>query len=241
MRCDGLGIGLVGATLMLVSLAGCGTIDRAQPPVSSSSQDVTPSPEFTPSPRAQSPAVGSLPQTSPAVDSPTQAPAAPEPTDNAPIERPVSQLQPDPDNPNLLRDYGPTTPIPATGQVTIRGDVRQLDLDRLIADCPADSAPYAFAESTGYFIQICSAEYDPWLPKYYIGQAKDGSGELRLTNDNPDTARQLIFPNDGYTYTLYRDSARPNQTNAYLEVGTPEGKTYAEALFYLYERLDRPE
>lgn len=240
MGSDGLGKGLAGAILLLISVTGCGTIDRPQPLVSSSSQDVTPSPEFPPSPRAQSPEASSLPQNAPAADSPIQAPSTSTPVGNPPAERPVSQLQPDPNTPNLLRDYAPNAPIPATGQVTIRGDVRQLDLDRLIADCPADSAPYALAESTGYFIQICSAEYDPWLPKYYIGQAKDGSGELRLTNDNPDTARQLIFPNDGYTYTLYRDSARPDQTNAYLEVGTPDGKIYAEALFYLYERLDRP-
>lgn len=132
------------------------------------------------------------------------------------------------------RDYGATSPLPGTGKVTIRNDIRNLDPNLLIADCPADSAPYAFAESTNYRVQICSQEYDPWQPKYYIGQAKDGQGELRITSSDPNEARQLIFQNEGYTYILYRDSARPEQNNAYLEIYSPNGEGRAEALLYLY-------
>ncbi|HEY9644489.1 MAG TPA: hypothetical protein V6C57_28595, partial [Coleofasciculaceae cyanobacterium] len=69
----------------------------------------------------------------------------------------------------------------------------------------------------------------------YIGQAKDGGGELRITSSNLDEARQLIFKNGDYTYVLYRDGAKPDESNAYLEVYMPNGKSYAEALFYLYE------
>lgn len=138
-------------------------------------------------------------------------------------------------DPSIQKDYAATVPLPSTGRVTIRDSIRNLDLSQLIAECPADSAPYAFAESTNYRVQICSQEYDPWLPKYYIGQAKDGSGELRITSSDLDEARQLIFRHEGYTYIIYRDGARPEQVNAYLEVYTPNGENYAEALLYLYE------
>lgn len=164
-------------------------------------------------------------------------PSAQEP---APVNELQVQVSPDANLPSIQRDYATTTPLPATDQVTIRRDIRMLDHNQLIADCPTDTAPYAFAESTNYFIQICSAEFDPWLPKYYIGQAKDGSGILRITNTDLTTARQLIFRNDGYTYTLHHNGARPDLTNAYLEVYTPDGTGYGEALLYLYERLDRP-
>jgi len=125
---------------------------------------------------------------------------------------------------------------PATpSKVTMRADIRTLDRSRLIADCPTDSGPYAFAESAHYQIQICSQEYDPWLPKYYIGQSKADHSRLQITSTNPDEARQLIFKNAGYTYILYRDSARPEQSNAYLQVYSPNGDQYSEALLYLYE------
>lgn len=142
--------------------------------------------------------------------------------------------------PDIQQDYAATAPLPATGKVTIRDSIRNLDMNQLIADCPSDSAPYAFAESTNYRVQICSEEYDPWQPKYYIGQAKDGSGEMHITSSNPDEARQLIFKHDGYTYILYRDSARPELTNAYLEVYSPSGENHAEALMYLYEASNPP-
>lgn len=138
----------------------------------------------------------------------------------------------------LHQDYGPATPLPATGQVTIRSDIRDLDPNRLIAPCPSDSSPYAFAESTNYRVQICSAEYDPWQPKYYIGQAKQGNEELQITSTDPAAARQLIFNHAGYTYVLYRDgrgAASGEAANAYLQVFTPSGEGYAEALLYFYE------
>lgn len=165
-------------------------------------------------------------------------PASPQFSGIPPAEEPIAQAPTE--TPELVRDYAPEAALPATGQVTIRGDIRNLDDSRLIADCPADSAPYAFAESSNYLIQICSAEYDPWLPKYYIGRAKVGGDELRITNAQPETASQLVFRNGDYTYALYRDSARPASTNAYLEVYTPDGQAYAEALLYFYERIDRP-
>jgi hypothetical protein len=138
-------------------------------------------------------------------------------------------------SPSIQQDYAPAVPLPATGKVTIRSDIRTLETARLIADCPTDSAPYALAESTNYRVQICSQEYDPWLPKYYIGQSKADQSLIRITSSNPDEARQLMFRNAGYSYVLYRDSARPEQSNAYLQIFTPDGKQYNEALLYLYE------
>lgn len=245
--------------IFLLSVIGCS-------PANLGSQALNGSPQVT----SGSPSSGAslLPTTitssqKPAVEQPatSEKPATSakfkvsSPTESAqPSGSPISELtdsptaipsSTEPSSPELLssdpkRDYGPTTPIPATGRVTLRQNIRRLNLDRLIAPCPADSGPYAFAESTNYRIEICSKEYDPWLPKYYIGQAKDGSGGLRMTATNPDEARQLIFKNGDYTYILYRDSARPERTNAYLEIFLPNGKGYAEALFYLYERSDRP-
>lgn len=152
----------------------------------------------------------------------------------------VAQFHRDPNNPNLLRDVDPTAPIPATGQVTIRGSIRNLDTNRMISECPADSAPYAYAESTNHRVQICSAEFDPWLPKYFMGQPKNGSGEIRATNDNPDTAQQLVFNNGDRTYALSRSRDRSGDANMYLEIRNPDGTTYAEALLYFYEQIDRP-
>jgi hypothetical protein len=213
---------------------------------SASSPDSSPAADSSSVPPAVSqPAKPSLSGASPQV-SPT-APIALSPKRQSSSSNESRLLKPDPqsgvekdkgeeDNvsANIKRDYAPTTPIDETGKVTVRDRIRFLETDRLIADCPTDTAPFALAESTNYRIQICSEEYDPQLPKYYIGQAKDGSGELRITSANLDEARQLIFKNDDYTYVLYQDGARPEQTNAYLEVYEPNGESYAEALFYLY-------
>lgn len=173
-------------------------------------------------------------QLAPPVKSSVQVSLQPEPVQAQPTQfhqnhqTRVAQVQ-------MQRDYGFMTPLPSTGRVTVRGSIRTVQPEQLISDCPTDSAPYALAESTHYRVQICSEEYDPWLPKYYIGQAKDGSGELRITSTDIDTARQLIFENAGYTYVIYRDGARPDQMNAYLEIYSPTGRGYAEALWYLYE------
>jgi hypothetical protein len=157
-----------------------------------------------------------------------------------PLSQSISQGDAAADN-RLQQDYEPTTPLPETGRLTIRDHIRNLDPARLITNCPTDSAPYAFAESTNYRVQICSGEYDPWLPKYYLGQAKDGSGEIHITNSNGAEAQQLIFKSAGYTYVLYRDAAQSEQVNAYLQVFTPNGEGYAEALLYFYEVSDAPQ
>lgn len=185
-------------------------------------------------PKANSPVASSPPKaTQPAPVPIKRQPAEPNAVDPSPVP-----LKPDSQSPvgkgEIDRDYDLTTPIATTGKMTVRDRIRYIDTDQLITDCPTDTAPYALAESTHYRVQICSEEFDPQLPKYYIGQAKDGSGELRITSTNLDEARQLVFKNDDYTYVLYQDSNRPDQTNAYLEVYTPDGASYAEALFYLY-------
>lgn len=196
---------------MLLGAIGCAAISPSQPPASVESSQ-----------------------------SAASAPTSPAATESSSIAPSLAQAPSDPSNPRVERDYAPTAPLPATGQVTVRGSIRDVESDRMITDCPSDSAPYALAESTHYLVQICSAEYDPWLPKYYMSRAKDGSGSLEITNNDPDTARQLIFPSGDYSYTLYRDSTRPDQTNAYLEIHTPDGTTHAEALLYFYQQIDRP-
>ncbi|MBF2077525.1 MAG: hypothetical protein IGR76_03135 [Synechococcales cyanobacterium T60_A2020_003] len=141
-----------------------------------------------------------------------------------------------PGDPNVLRDYDPLTPIPQIGSVTVRGTLDEATDGSTIEDCPTNTDLYAVAESTSYQIQVCSAEGNPQLPKYFVAQAQDGSGTVRITNEEVDSARQLIFKGDRDWYSLYRDSAHPEITNAYLEIYTPDGRTYAEALLSIHER-----
>lgn len=153
----------------------------------------------------------------------------------------LAQAQPtDASDAPAQRDYAPTAPIPETGQVTVRNSIRTLEPTQMLDACPPDSAPYAYAESTNHRVQICSAEYDPWLPKYFIADPQDGSSEIRITNDDPDTARQLLFSDGDRTYSLAPATERSADTNLYLEIRSADGSRQAEALLYFYEQSDRP-
>jgi hypothetical protein len=236
---------LLGLALLLC-VTGCGSTvsEQAPSPISSipsplptvSSQPLKPtikpsaSPLQTAPPRVSSalPIPGKLRIEPPANSAPVLV--KPSPSANSGVTPAETPGKP----PEMERDYGLTTPIATTGKVTVRDRIRFIDSDKLLAACPTDTAPYALAESTHYRVQICSGEYDPQLPKYYIGQEK-GGGELRITSSNLNEARQLTFKNGDYTYILYRDGAKPDKSNAYLEVYMPDGKSYAEALLYLYE------
>ncbi|MBW4561309.1 MAG: hypothetical protein KME32_09140 [Mojavia pulchra JT2-VF2] len=148
-----------------------------------------------------------------------------------------SKFKPDPDNPNYLRDYGFSTPLPQTGKVTIRRSLREFKRNQMFKSCPANSNLYAYAESTNYQVEICTKEKTYNQPKYYLSRAKNGKSSLTITSKDEDAAYQLIFNNNGYTYSIYRDGGGPqNAINAYLEVTRPDGKTIGEALLYLYER-----
>ena len=209
-------------------------------------------PSGSPIPSLSSPSAASrtlipsaLPSLSSSAPKPSHSASVPKPQTAEPrSESPSLPLNPDsqspesrgssPTNSEMERDFGLTTPIASTGKITERDRIRFVDADRLFTPCPTDTAPYALAESTHYRVQVCSEEFDPQMPKYYIGQAKDGGSEMRITSSNANEARQLVFKNADYTYMLYQDSARPDTTNAYLEVHEPDGKSYAEALLYLY-------
>lgn len=148
-----------------------------------------------------------------------------------------SKFKPDPDNPNYLRDYGFSTPLPQTGKVTIRQTLRKFKPNRMFKPCPANSNLYAYAESTNYQVEICTKENTLNQPKYYLSRSKNGKSSLTITSNDEDAAYQLIYNNNGYTYSIYRDGGGPhNAINAYLEVTRPDGKTFGEALLYLYER-----
>lgn len=141
----------------------------------------------------------------------------------------------DANNPNYLRDYNFKEPLPQTGKVTIRSDINQLNDSKLFTSCPTDSTPYGYAESSHYQVLLCSGSSAPTAPKYYIMSAKDGSGSLAIESQKKIMAYQLKFEHRGYLYHINRDGVRPETINAYLEVTHPNGKTYAEALLYLYE------
>jgi hypothetical protein len=223
----------ISLAIALGILPGC--VPASQSPPVLETKPITVAP---PSPVASSsPAAPAAPSVAPSpIQSPISSTVLP-----SPLPQKTSSLRPDPNNPDILRDYDTMSPLPETGRVTVRSDINSLDTARLIVDCPTDTAPYAYAESSNYRIQICSEEYDPWIPKYYIGRAKEGGTELRLINKNVAEARQLIFRNGDYMYTIYRDGARPDRMNAYLEIYSPDDrKTYAEALLYLYEKSGQP-
>lgn len=148
-----------------------------------------------------------------------------------------AKFKPDSDNPNYLRDYNFSTPLPQTGKVTIRRTLAEFKQNRMFKACPANSELYAFAESTNYQVEICTKEHTLKQPKYYLSRAKNGSSSLTIKSNDEDAAYQLIFQNNGYTYSIYRDGgSSKNPINAYLEVTRPDGKTFGEALIYLYER-----
>ncbi|MFM7428008.1 MAG: hypothetical protein ACKO7W_23920 [Elainella sp.] len=216
-----------------------GNVAATPAPTELGAQEVRPEalPEVQPETRPDQPVLNQS-QTAPSVNGSVTADAPDTAAPKIPSLAPASPDSTASTAASLQQDYGPTTPLPATGQVTIRSDIRSLDLNQLIAPCPSDSSPYAFAESTNYRVQICSAEYDPWQPKYYIGQSKQGNEELQITSTDPAAARQLIFNHAGYTYVLYRDGrarTADGSANAYLQVFTPSGEGYAEALLYFYE------
>jgi hypothetical protein len=229
---------------VLTTMTGCASAPNGVQP--------TPTLQTQPIPIAPPAPAASPSAAAPAAIAPVETPVASfSPASNSPASNsPASQAAPpklnkntfqaDPDRPNYFTDYRFDVPLPATGKVTIRADIASFSAP-LVTDCPTDTTLYAFAESTNYRVQICSQEYDPSVPKYYIGRDRTGGSELRLINENVNEARQLIFNNGDYSYTLYRDGARPEQMNAYLEVrSASDGKTYAEALLYLYEKNYRP-
>jgi hypothetical protein len=153
------------------------------------------------------------------------------------VSQSKAKFKPDSDNPNYLRDYDFSTPLPQTGKVTIRRSLREFKQNRMFKPCPANSELYAFAESTNYQVEICTKEHTLKQPKYYFSRAKNGSGSLTIKSNDEDAAYQLIFYNNGYTYLIYRDGSNSRHPiNAYLEVTRPDGKTFGEALIYLYER-----
>lgn len=140
---------------------------------------------------------------------------------------------------NRKADYDFSTPIPQIGRTTIRRSLAEFDRTQMVAPCPPDTVLLTAAESTNYHIQICSAEDDPTQPAYYMGFAKDGSGDIVIPASDRQAARQNVFRNGNYTYSIYADGRAPERMNAYLEVLLPNGEMHAEALWYLYRHNER--
>ena len=131
-----------------------------------------------------------------------------------------------------IEDYRFSTPLPQTGKVTIRRSLKAFNRQRMFTACPKNSRLYAFAESTHYLVQICAQQ---GVPRYYLSKGKQDGSRLTIEDRDSSRTRQLIFANKDYLYILYRDGARPERINAYLQVFRKDQQILGEALLYLYE------
>lgn len=71
--------------------------------------------------------------------------------------------------------------------------------------CPDDNAAVnRYAETASYQLWICSSANNPNIPRYYVGDAKNGSGgiTLRLASYSPN---QYVAVNNNYRYVLNRN------------------------------------
>ncbi|PZV18953.1 MAG: hypothetical protein DCF20_02585 [Pseudanabaena sp.] len=135
------------------------------------------------------------------------------------------------------RDYGFSTPIPATGKVTIRKPIKDLPAKSLFAICPAKSSLQDFAESTSFLVMICRDKKNE-LQKYWIQKNKKTGSVLRLTALDLPNSQPSAWTSGDYQVNIYRDGRNPQLINAYLEsynTKTKQGR--AEALLYYYSKF----
>ncbi|TYQ23991.1 hypothetical protein PseudUWO311_20740 [Pseudanabaena sp. UWO311] len=135
------------------------------------------------------------------------------------------------------RDYDFSTPIPATGKVTIRKPIQDLPKKSLFASCPVKSDLQDFAESTSFLVMICRDQKNV-LQKYWIQKNKKTGSVLRLTAKDLPNSQPSVWKSGNYQVYLYHDGRNPQLINAYLEscnMKTKKGR--AEALLYYYSKF----
>jgi len=78
------------------------------------------------------------------------------------------------------RDYEYKTPLPQTGQVTIRLPIEDLPVAKLFESCPKKSYLQEFAESSHYLVMVCRDKTNK-LKKYWLQKTIKTGKVLRLT------------------------------------------------------------
>jgi hypothetical protein len=135
------------------------------------------------------------------------------------------------------RDYDFSTPIPATGKVTIRKPIQDLPAKSLFAACPAKSNLQEFAESTSFLVMICRDRKNE-LQKYWIQKNKKTGSVVRLISWDFPNSQPSAWKNGNYQVSLYRDGRNPELINAYVESYNSKTKLgKAEALLYYYSKF----
>jgi hypothetical protein len=135
------------------------------------------------------------------------------------------------------RDYDFSTPIPATGKVTIRKPIQDLPAKSLFASCPAKSNLQEFAESTSFLVMICRDRKNE-LQKYWLQKNKKTGSVLRLTARDLPRQPYAGWKHGDYEVSLYGDGRNPELINAYVESYNRKTKLgKAEALLYYYSKF----
>ncbi len=138
---------------------------------------------------------------------------------------------------SMKRDYEYQTPLPQTGQVTIRKPIKDLPANKLFESCPLKSDLQDFAESTNFLIIVCRDRQDN-LQKYWIQKAKKTGKILRLTVKDEPNSQPSLWKSGDYQLTIYADGI--GRGNAYFELfNMKKQKGRAEALIYHYDKFYR--
>ena len=149
----------------------------------------------------------------------------------------IGSYQPNAIAQEFKRDYEYKTPIPKTGQVTIRKPIQDVPTKALFESCPPKSYIYDFAESTNFLVMVCRDRTND-LRKYWIQKNKKTGSVLRLTAQDLPHSQPSVWKSGNYQVYLYHDGRNPELINAYLEsynVITKKGR--AEALLYYYSKF----
>ena len=136
------------------------------------------------------------------------------------------------------RDYEYKTPIPKTGQVTIRKPIKALPAKSLFVPCPTKSDLSDFAESTNFLVMVCRDRKND-LQKYWIQKSKKTGKLLRLTAQDLPDSPPVSWETGDYSVYLYIDGIGAG--NAYLESYNRKSQQgRAEALLYHYSKVYDP-
>ncbi len=138
----------------------------------------------------------------------------------------------------IKRDYDFQTPVPLISRITIRDNIRNLPKSKLFTRCPDKTVLLEYAESSKYSIMICSDEKNTRQEKYWIQNAKNGSGKLTLTAFVYTTGAPFYkYGDEIFSILTDDDGIKPVKFNAYLERYNSKTKIgSAEALLYHYHR-----
>jgi hypothetical protein len=134
-----------------------------------------------------------------------------------------------------------TASTPKKLPVTDYQDIRNFDSRKQFTPCPTDTILLRFAETTKYKVQICSQEGDLSLPGYYMGQGKNGGGNLKFKIRDQQAAQTGVYKHEDYSYILYTDGLHRDGFRPKLQVYGPKAKLLLEEqLLSLYDKDYHP-